>query len=263
MSDIPLLAGIGAALLLGCEILALAAVSDLRRMLFWSTLAELGWVLVGLVVGDGIGATGAWMHLGLQLVMRTLVVLAAVEIVRANRSTRIADLVGSVDRTPFASLMFGFGLFSVMGLSPFKGSFSKFVVLYAAIEAGFWPIAVIGTVASIVAAVYSILTIQRICFERRSHGILADRPIPFFALRPAQAPMVVAALATVALSLDPAPVLALAARLAGLAPGAVPDFETAWPLAVLVPYLGGFALFVAGRFSPMLRAIGAVSLALV
>ncbi|PIP00253.1 proton-conducting transporter membrane subunit [Pleomorphomonas carboxyditropha] len=262
MSDIPLLAGFGAALLLVCEFLALAGMGDLKRMLFWSTLAEAGWVVLGVGLGTAIGETGAWMHLALQVVMRALVVLAAMEIVRANRSSRLSDLVGSVDRAPFASLMFGFGLFSVMGLSPFKGSFSKFVVLYAAIETGHWELAVVGTIASIVAAVYSITTIQRVCFERMSHGILADRPIPFFAIRPGQWPLVALALATIALSLDPEPVLALAGRLAGLGEGGVPQFETAWAPEVLVPYVGGFVLFAFGRFSARLRDAGAVALAL-
>ena len=60
---------------------------------------------------------------------------------------------------PLAATLFGFGMFSVMGLSPFKGSFSKFIVLYAAIEQGHWLIAVAGTLATIVAAVYYMLTI--------------------------------------------------------------------------------------------------------
>ena len=43
-------------------------------------------------------------------------------------------------RMPFTATLFEFGVFSVMGLSPFKGSFSKFIVLYAAIEHGLWPV---------------------------------------------------------------------------------------------------------------------------
>ena len=45
---------------------------------------------------------------------------------------------------PLAATLFGFGMFSVMGLSPFKGSFSKFIVLYTAIEQGQWLMAVAG-----------------------------------------------------------------------------------------------------------------------
>ena len=68
---------------------------------------------------------------------------------------------------PLTATLFGFGVFSVMGLSPFKGSFSKFIILYAAIERGQWPVALAGTVATIVAAVYYMLVVQRVCIETK------------------------------------------------------------------------------------------------
>ena len=45
---------------------------------------------------------------------------------------------GGKRRAAARGRLFGFGVFSVMGLSPFKGSFSKFIILYAAIERGHW-----------------------------------------------------------------------------------------------------------------------------
>ena len=68
---------------------------------------------------------------------------------------------------PVVATLFGFGMFSVMGLSPFKGSFSKFLILYAAIEQGHWLLAAVGTLASFIAAVYCIRIIQRVCLEPR------------------------------------------------------------------------------------------------
>ena len=68
-------------------------------------------------------------------------------------------------RQPVAATLFAFGMFSVMGLSPFKGSYSKFLVLYSAIEQGQWLLAAVGTLASIVAAIYTVRVIQRVCLE--------------------------------------------------------------------------------------------------
>ncbi|MBK1662909.1 oxidoreductase [Rhodospirillum rubrum] len=262
MADISALAWAGAALMLIGEGLALRNVRDLARMLTYSTIAEIGYVLMGLGIGTAAGETGAVMHLGYQAIMRALVVVAAWHLIRRTGSSKLDALVGSVERMPFVSLMFGFGLFSVMGLSPFKGSFSKFVILYAAIENGYWGLAAVGTIASIIAAFYYIHTIQQVCFQRQSHGILGDKPIPFFQISAGQLPIVVLALVTVVMSLDPDPFLMLAANAVGLPDHhGLPEFETIWDAPVLLPYVGGFALFVFGRFSAKARAVGAIALA--
>lgn len=254
MADIAFLGWLGLLLTLAGELTALMLVRDLKRMLIASSIAELGFVFMAIGVGTLTGEAGALLHLGYQIVMRMLVILAAWRIVRAAGSSRLDDLVGSVARQPFAALMFGFGMFSVMGLSPFKGALSKFIILYAAIESGNWLLAIGGTVASIFGAIYFIRTIQVVCFQRRDQGVLHDAPIPFFALSARDAPMVVLALATIVMSLFPEPFLHLAAHAVGLA--GLPEFETSWSLPVLLPYIGGFLLFVLGRFSTRLRAVG-------
>src|SRR5208283_2574623 len=157
------LAWIGAFVLIVGEAAALLSLPNLVRVFVISTVAELGYVLIGFGVGGPAGDTGALMHLGLQAAMRGLVLAAGWSLVSRSGSASLDDLGGAAKRMPAAATLFGFGVFSVMGLSPFKGSFSKFIVLYAAIERGLWPVALIGTIATIVAAVYYIIVVQRIC----------------------------------------------------------------------------------------------------
>ncbi len=217
------LAWIGALVLVVGESVALMNLPNLGRVFVISTIAEFGYVLIGFGVGGPAGDTGALMHLGFQAVMRGLVFAAGWTLVRQAGSTNLSEVAGSGQRTPLTATLFGFGVFSVMGLSPFKGSFSKFIVLYAAIEHGLWPVALAGTVATIVAAIYYMLIVQRICLEpkAREDALAPTSPV---ALRLAY---VLGAL-TLVLSLWPAPFLEFAARLAGF-PGArgVPQFELA------------------------------------
>jgi formate hydrogenlyase subunit 3/multisubunit Na+/H+ antiporter MnhD subunit len=262
MAHISIIGWLGLFLTLASEIAALLMIRDLKRMLMASCLAEIGYVLMGIGAGSLIGYTGAVMHLGYQVVMRLLVITAAAQLIRRTGSSKLDDLVGSSERYPFTSLMFGFGMFSVMGVSPFKGAFSKFIILYADIENGAWLLALGGTIASMISAVYFIRAVQAICLQRQSHGILQDRPVSFFALTAADIPMAVLALVTIGLSLFPEPFLHAAAHVAGMVNLAdLPEFETGWSAQVLVPYLGGFLLFVLGRFSKRLRSIGAVAIA--
>ena len=98
-----------------------------------------------------------------------------------------------------------------------------------------------GTLATIVAAVYYMLTIQRVCLERSDLQVTLA-PGPQLALPLA---FVLTAL-TVLISLWPAPFVQFAAEFAGVtSTSGVPQFETPWTLPVLVPYLGGFAIYVA------------------
>jgi len=148
-------------------------------------------------------------------------------------------------------------MFSVMGLSPFKGSFSKFLILYAAIEQGQWLLAAAGTLASIIAAIYYMIVIQRVCFEPERRGVVLAAPPAW--TRPTAA---VLAAATVVMSLWPAPFLGLAEAVAGVgAPRAVPQFESPWASLALVPYVSGFVLYGLGRFSVRARDVAAVALA--
>ena len=253
------LAALGAVVLLLGEIAALLSLPNLAWTFAISTVAELGYVLIGLGVGGPAGDTGALMHLGYQAAMRGLVLAAGWHLVRRTGSANLNALAGSGPRMPVAATLFGFGVFSVMGLSPFKGSFSKFIVLYAAIEQGQWLVAFAGTLATIVAAVYYILVVQKICLEPAARSV----------------------------ELAPAPRAPLADRLAAdgadhphqPVAGAVPAFRRApgrlrrRPKACRnsrrrgrrpssSPIVGGFAVYLIGRASAQGRDVAAVLLAI-
>ena len=257
--DPNLLAWTGAAILLLGEIFALLSIRSLPRLILISTIAEVGYVLLGLGLGGSVGETGAFMHLGYQAVMRGLVVVTAWWLISRTGSGRLDDLAGAARRMPVMATLFGFGMFSVMGLSPFKGSFSKFLILYSAVEQGQWLLAAVGTLASIIAAFYYLRVIQRICFEApQTAPPLSDAPTG------AAIPVALLTVLTVAMSIWPEPFLHEAAVLAGVTELArIPQFESPWSLLVLVPYVGGFVLYAFGRSSSVLRNVSAVLLALI
>jgi formate hydrogenlyase subunit 3/multisubunit Na+/H+ antiporter MnhD subunit len=257
--DPALTAWLGAIVLLLGEVFALLSLRNLPRLIVVSTIAEVGYVLLGLGLGGAAGDTGAFMHLGYQLVMRGLVVLTAWWLIRRTGSTQLDALAGSGQRMPVVATLFGFGMFSVMGLSPFKGSFSKFLVLYSAIEQGQWLLAAVGTLASIIAAVYYLHIIQRVCLEP-SAGAL--QPSLNAAPTSLTVPIGLLTALTIYMSIWPEPFLHQAGALAGVLDlAAVPQFESPWSTLVLVPYVGAFVLYAIGRFSTHGRNIAALLIA--
>lgn len=254
------LAWCGVLLLLAGEIVALISMRQVARALIISSIAEFGYVLFGFGLGSVAGETGALMHLVCQLVMRGLMFLSLVPLIRAAGSGDLDDLTGIGQTNPRASLLFGFAMFSVMGLSPFKGSFAKFLVLYGAIEQGHWGLAAVGTVASIISLFVYITLIQRICLAQKTKE---DRPLAAEQFGVWTLPLLVLAVATIALSLFPRPVEEYARHLVGAVGGAdLPDYESPWSLPVLVPYLGGFVLYGLGRLSGRFRDVAAIALAI-
>ncbi len=251
-------AWMGAIFLFFGEVAALLALPSLGRVVLFSTIAEVGYLLIGLGIGGPAGDVGAVMHLGYQIVMRGLVVAAGWYLVTRTGSSRLDDLRGSGRRMPVAATLFGFGMFAVMGLSPFKGSFSKFMILYAAIEQGHWGIAIVGTAATIVAAAYYLLVIQRVCLEPETRAVELA-PAPSFLLPLAG----VLAVLTAVIGVWSEPLLDIAVDVAKVTDlAAIPHFETPWSTLVLVPYVGGFVIWAVGHKAPRLRDALAVVLAL-
>jgi formate hydrogenlyase subunit 3/multisubunit Na+/H+ antiporter MnhD subunit len=253
-----LLAIAGAFLLIIGEVLALLNVRKVLRALLYASVAEFGYAAMGIGLQSAAGETGALMHLEYQLVMRGLVFVTLFMLARKADSWRLDKLAGIWQREPMLALLFGFGLFSVMGLSPFKGSLSKFLVLYAAVEQGHWLLASAGTLASIIGAGYNVYIIQRICFERtgawagqRARVKISAGTLAAFGLTGL----------TILMSLFPQPFLAGAEHFARRLPGPVPTYEAPWSFLVLLPYIGGFIIFGLGYLHARTRDFAAVLLA--
>ncbi|MEH6445924.1 MAG: proton-conducting transporter membrane subunit [Oceanospirillaceae bacterium] len=255
MLDNSILAWGGALLLLLGEVWTLRNVHCLKKMLLFSTLAELGYVMLGFGLGNEAAETGAMLHLCFQSVMRMLVYVSAWYLIKRTGSSSLSKLAGSGHRMPVVATIFGFGLFSVMGLSPFKGSFSKFLILYGAVEQGQWLLALVGTLASIIASVYYLIVIQRVCLEKPAES---DNKLNFDFSVP-KARLVISTIfcltvLTIFMSLFPEPFLHFVESLSSDVSNVVlPEFESPWNPLVLAPYLGGFILFAVGRYSPTLR----------
>lgn len=251
-----LLALLGAALLLFGEVFAFVNWRNLTKVLIYSSLAETGFAVMGWFGGD-LGQLGGGMHLVYQVIMRLLVVLALARMAQTAGGWNLDRLSGMGRVTPLYAILFAFGMFSLLGLSPFKGALSRFLVLYDLIEQGQWLLAMAGTLGSIIAAVYAIRIIQAICFAKptinNAPGDLAWR-------HPVDLLLIALAVITALFNFFPQPVAGISSLLFSTT-SQVPHFEGPWPLLATVPYVGAFALLLLGYLAPSLRDPAAVGLA--
>ncbi|ADG83796.1 proton-conducting transporter membrane subunit [Thermincola potens] len=258
----PWIAALGVLILLTGEMLTLKYIKSLSALLILSTVAETGYVLLGFGTGTYTGITGSILHLEYQAVMRGLVFAAAAVLIMKRRSGSLDHLRGIIKSYPLCTVLFSFGLFSVIGLSPFKGSISKFLIIYSAIQSGHLLLAALATLGSIIEAWYCLVVVQKLCFEQQDSLAVVEeqntKVSPFANLL-----MFILAGMTVVMSLFPEPFIHFAQNTASLIMAnnggrPMPAFETPWPVLVLLPYAGGFAVYLIGLISHRLRNFSAV-----
>lgn len=262
MSALPLL---GAIILLVFEVIAVLKTNKLMALLIYSSLAEVGYILLGIGNGTFAGQTGGLLHLEYQILMRGLVFLSAFIMIRRGKTPYIKKLQGFGRTSPFIATMLAFGIFSIMGLSPFKGSISKFLIVYSCIETSDYVYAAMAMVGSIIEAWYFIRLLHQICFAEANEAVQRmDRPDKTsegFAKISYGAVIVLATL-TALTTLFPEPLIVFSGSVAhglfGTTIVELPVFDSRWPILVLVPYIGAFIVFIMGHFLPKMREVLAV-----
>jgi len=175
--------------------------SNIKRLMAYSSIGHMGFALIGLAAGTEAGIKGVAIYLAIYLVM-TLGSFAAILGMRINGRNveNISDLAGLSRTNGLMAFFLAMLMFSLAGVPPLAGFFAKYYVLLAAVDAGLYPLAVVGVLASAVAAFYYLRIVKVMYF---------DDPAPGFDRSPL-ALRAVLAISTVALLgfwLYPAPVM--------------------------------------------------------
>ena len=148
------LMGLGALTMLTAELIALRQ-QDLRRMLAYSSLGQVGLIAVALGFGTEATVGGAFFHMLNHTLVKLLLFLLAALMLRRFLSLKLADLQGAARAMPLAAGLFVLGALAVLGLPPLAGFASKLWILKGFAAAGtVWPIALILLAALIEAGYY-------------------------------------------------------------------------------------------------------------
>jgi NADH-quinone oxidoreductase subunit N len=171
--------------------------TNLKRLMAYSSIGNMGFVLMGLATGPEQGPSSALLYLALYL-PANIGIFALILAMRRDGAgaETVADLAGLAQKRPWMATLFTMLLFSIAGIPPFAGFIGKLLVLVAAVEAGLVWLAVVGAIAAVVAAGYYLRLLASIWFSA-----------PVAQLQPASGTIMVTATAAAALSF---PVLVLA-----------------------------------------------------
>ena len=127
---------------------------DIRRMLGYSSVAQMGYLVLALLAGENGGFEAAVYYLLIYAAMNLAAFGALALLEEDDRPLRIDDLRGAGFRQPLAGGVLALAMFSLAGIPPTAGFFGKFFIFYAALRQGELAIAITGILSAAIAAYY-------------------------------------------------------------------------------------------------------------
>ncbi len=151
---------------------------NIKRMLAYSSIAQAGYTLIGVVAISAQGGAGMAAVI-FYMAMYTLTNLGAFTVAflvsRATGSEAIADMAGLSRRSPALALAMTVALLSLGGIPPAAGFFGKFFLFNAAVDAGFVWLALVAVINAIIALYYYLMVIKVMYVDRSADEA---QPIP-------------------------------------------------------------------------------------
>lgn len=172
--------------------------TDLKRMLAYSSLAQIGYIMLGVGIANQAGLTGGLVHLVNHAVMKAALFLAVGAIFYRVGTVQLGDLGGIGRRMPLttgAALIAGLGLIGTPGTA---GFISKWYLAIGALDRGWWVLVFLLVGSSLVSVVYVGRVIEVACFRPTAPRLLEARDPPLSMLLP----LLVLAATTIYLGID-------------------------------------------------------------
>jgi NADH-quinone oxidoreductase subunit N len=151
--------------------------SNIKRLMAYSSIGHMGFVLVGVAAGTTEGIRGVLIYLVIYVIMNAGVFCCIMAMRRDGKQVEtIDDLAGLSRGQPMVAFLLAMLMFSLAGIPPLAGFFAKFYVFMAAVKAGLYVLAVIGVVASVVGAYYYLRIVKVMYFDEPAASF--ERPMP-------------------------------------------------------------------------------------
>jgi proton-translocating NADH-quinone oxidoreductase chain N len=111
--------------------------NNLKRLLAYSSIAQIGYILIGIGVFNAAGLEGAIYHIINHAVVKGVLFMTAGILILKTKKKDIADLKGIAYQLPLSSFIFTISALNIVGLPPFNSFISKWILTTAALKAGF------------------------------------------------------------------------------------------------------------------------------
>lgn len=141
--------------------------SNIKRLLAYSSINNVGFALIGLAAGTEAGVAAIMSYMAIYVVMTLGSFLCVLQMRDQSGAPveTIASLSGLSQTNKGLAAAFAVFMFSLAGIPPLFGFWAKFLVFEAAVKAGLFPLAAIGIAASVIGAFYYLKIIKTMYFD--------------------------------------------------------------------------------------------------
>jgi len=152
--------------------------TNIKRMLAYSTISHVGFVMLGFVTGVITGYGAATFYI-LVYVLMSLAAFGVIILLNKKgfEAEEISDYKGLSKSSPWFALMMLVVMLSMAGVPPFIGFYSKFFILQQVISAGFVTVAIIAVVFAVISAYYYLQIIKSMYFNDAEQELTIAAPM--------------------------------------------------------------------------------------
>jgi multicomponent Na+:H+ antiporter subunit D len=158
--------GLGLVSMVLGALMALAQ-EDLKRLLAYSGISQMGYILLGVGLGTALGIQGGLFHLLNNAIYKSLLFLGAGAVIYQVGTSNLNKLGGLGNKMPITAATFIIGALAISGIPPFNGFASKWTIYVAGIEAGYPILTIIAVVISALTLAYFVKAISQIFLGQR------------------------------------------------------------------------------------------------
>ncbi|MDP3790121.1 MAG: proton-conducting transporter membrane subunit [Candidatus Omnitrophota bacterium] len=135
---------------------------DLKRLLAYSSISQVGYIIFGIALGTPLGIMGALFHLFNHSMFKPLLFLNAGSIDYALGTRDIRLMGGLKQKMPVTAVTSLVGSMAIAGVPPFNGFFSKLIIIFAAVQAGYIGYGFLAAFASILTLSYFMMVQKKV-----------------------------------------------------------------------------------------------------
>lgn len=148
--------------------------TDIKRMLAFSSVSQIGYIVLGAATGSPIGFVGAMMHFFNHATFKSLLFVDAAAILHETHTRNMDEMGGLAERMPLTGLTSVIGLLSMAGIPPLSGFWSKLLIIIALWQVSS-PVALAALLASVLTLTYFLVLQKKVFYGKLNPKLAGAR----------------------------------------------------------------------------------------
>jgi len=154
--------------------------TDMKRMLAYSSISQVGYVVLGIGLGTPLGVAGGLFHLLNHAIAKSLLFFTSGSVQQATGTRNLDEMGGLAKKMPWTAATNLVGSLSISGVPPLGGFWSKLIIIMALIQSGEWTLAVIAVLASVLTLWYYLILQRKAFFGKLAERWTKVKEAPFW-----------------------------------------------------------------------------------